>query len=215
MTSGRYSAGIPVPSRRWHRRRAIVGKIDVGLKRPVPASAHTRPFPLHQRRQPKYNPPMATKPASNAPGDRVIAVNRRARHDYFIEDRFEAGLALQGWEVRSLRSGRAQIAEAYVVVRGGEIWLLGARIQPLPSASTHVVPDPDRTRKLLLHRREIDRLIGAVERKGYTLVPLRLYWKHGRAKLEIGLALGKRKHDKRETEKERDWQRQKQRLLRQ
>ncbi|NIR58555.1 MAG: SsrA-binding protein SmpB [Gammaproteobacteria bacterium] len=144
----------------------------------------------------------------------MIAVNRRARHDYFIEERIEAGLELEGWEVRSLRSGRAQIAEAYVVIKRGEAWLLGAHVAPLPSASTHIVPDPARTRKLLLHRREIDRLIGAVERKGYTLVPLQLYWKRGRAKLEIGLAKGKRKHDKRETEKQRDWEREKQRVMR-
>jgi SsrA-binding protein len=146
--------------------------------------------------------------------DPVIAVNRKARHDFFIEDRLEAGLELQGWEVRSLRTGRAQIAEAYVVIRKSEVWLLGATISPLPSASTHIVPDPTRTRRLLLHRGEIDRLIGAVERKGYTLVPLRLYWKRGRAKLEVGVARGKRKHDKRESEKEKDWERQKQRLMR-
>jgi len=144
----------------------------------------------------------------------VIAVNRRARHDFFIEERLEAGLELEGWEVGSLRAGRAQIAEAYVVLKRGEAWLLGGHIPPLASASTHVNPDPSRTRKLLLHRREIDRLVGAVERKGYTLVPLQLYWKRGRAKLEIGLARGKRKHDKRETERERDWERQKQRVMR-
>ncbi len=146
--------------------------------------------------------------------DPVIAVNRKARHDYFIEDRLEAGLELQGWEVRSLRAGRAQIAEAYVIVRDNQVWLLGSMIPPLPSASTHIQPDATRTRRLLLHRREIDRLIGAVERRGYTLIPLRLYWRRGRAKLEIGLARGKRKHDKRQAEKEKDWQRQKQRLLR-
>lgn len=146
--------------------------------------------------------------------DPVIAVNRKARHDFFIEDRLEAGIELQGWEVRSLRAGRAQIAEAYVVIRNSQIWLLGAMIPPLPSASTHVQPDSTRTRRLLLHRLEIDRLTGAVERRGYTLVPLRLYWKRGRAKLEIGVARGKRKHDKRQDEKEKDWQRQKQRIMR-
>jgi len=147
-------------------------------------------------------------------GGNVIAVNRRARHDYHIEERYEAGLELRGWEVSSLRNGRAQIAEAYVVLKKGEAWLLGAHIPPLPSASTHILPDPTRTRRLLLHRREIDRLIGATERRGYTLIPLQLYWKRGRAKLEIGLAKGKRKHDKREDEKQRDWERQKQRLMR-
>lgn len=155
-----------------------------------------------------------SKEKSKKDSGNVIAVNRRARHDFFIEERLEAGLELAGWEVRSLRSGRAQIAEAYVVLKRGEAWLLGGHVPPLPSASTHVHPDPSRTRKLLLHRREIDRLVGAVERKGYTLVPLQLYWKRGRAKLEIGLAKGKQKHDKRETEKERDWERQKQRIMR-
>lgn len=154
------------------------------------------------------------KKSNKGAGGNVVAVNRRARHDYFIEDRIEAGIALEGWEVRSLRSGRAQIAEGYVVLRKGEAWLLGAHIPPLPSASTHVVTDPIRTRKLLLHRHEIDRLIGATERKGYTLVPLQLYWQRGRAKLEIGLAKGKRKHDKREAEKEKDWQRERDRLMR-
>ncbi len=154
------------------------------------------------------------KKSNKGAGDNVVAVNRRARHDYFIEERIEAGLALQGWEVRSLRSGRAQIAEAYVVMRRGEAWLLGAHIPPLPSASTHVITDATRTRKLLMHRHEIDKLIGATERRGYTVVPLQLYWQRGRAKLEIGLAKGKRKHDKREAEKEKDWERDRQRLLR-
>jgi SsrA-binding protein len=143
----------------------------------------------------------------------TIALNKQATHDYFIEDRYEAGLALQGWEVKSLRAGRAQLKESYVLVKNGEAWLLGAHISPLPTASTHIYPDPLRTRKLLLHREEIDKLIGAVERKGYTLVPLAIYWKQGHIKLEIGLAKGKRAFDKRATEKERDWQREKQRLL--
>jgi len=143
-----------------------------------------------------------------------IAVNRRARHDYHIEARYEAGLELQGWEVRSLRAGRAQIAEAYVILRKGECWLLGGHIPPLPSASTHIAPDARRTRRLLLHRGEIDRLIGATERRGYTVIPLQLYWKRGRAKLEIGLGKGKRKHDKRQDEKDKDWERRRQRLMR-
>jgi SsrA-binding protein len=145
---------------------------------------------------------------------RVIAENRRARFDYFIEERFEAGLALEGWEVKSMRAGRAQLAEAYVYVRNGEAFLIGAHLSPLRTTSTHKIADPVRTRKLLLHRKEIDRLIGAVERRGYTVVPLELYWKHGRAKLQIGLAKGKKQHDKRATEKERDWQRDKARLMR-
>lgn len=144
---------------------------------------------------------------------RSIAVNRKARHDYFIEERFEAGLALEGWEVKSLRAGRAQVTESYVHLRDGEAWLLGAHITPLNTASTHVHPDPTRTRKLLLHRHEIDRLVGAVERKGFTLVPLDLHWSRGRAKIEIGLAKGKKQHDKRATRKEQDWQRQKARIL--
>ena len=144
----------------------------------------------------------------------AIAVNRKARHDYFIEDREEAGLALTGWEVKSLRAGRAQIAESYVILRNAEAWLLGAHIAPLSSASTHVEADPTRTRKLLLHRHQLDHLAGAVERRGYTLVPLRLYWKGGRAKLEIGLARGKKQHDKRAAEKERTWRRDQARLLR-
>ncbi|MDH3980182.1 MAG: SsrA-binding protein SmpB [Gammaproteobacteria bacterium] len=144
----------------------------------------------------------------------TIALNKKARHDYFIEDRFEAGLALQGWEVKSLREGRVQLTDSYIIIQNNEAWLFGFHIAPLLSASTHVTPDPTRTRKLLLHRRELDRLIGAVERKGYTLVPLALYWKKGKAKLEIALAHGKQAHDKRATEKNRDWQREKQRLMR-
>ncbi|MBT8137213.1 MAG: SsrA-binding protein SmpB [Gammaproteobacteria bacterium] len=151
------------------------------------------------------------KPADKAPPP--IARNKRARHDYFIEDNFEAGIVLEGWEVKSLRAGKAQLSESYVLVKNNEIWLFGAHITPLPTASTHVHPDPTRTRKLLMNRGEIDRLIGAVERKGKTLVPLTLYWKKGRAKLEIGLATGKKQHDKRATQKDRDWQRQKQRML--
>jgi len=145
---------------------------------------------------------------------KLIAENRRARHDYSIEDRYEAGLMLMGWEVKSMRAGKAQIAEGYVVIRGSEIWLIGAHITPLSSASTHVITDPVRARKLLLNRAEIDKLVGAVERSGYTIVPLELYWKSGRAKLRIGLAKGKKQHDKRATEKDRDWQRDKARVLR-
>ncbi|MFO1376124.1 MAG: SsrA-binding protein SmpB [Steroidobacteraceae bacterium] len=143
----------------------------------------------------------------------TVALNRRARHDYFIEDRYEAGLALQGWEVKALRAGRLQLSEGYVLLRNGEAWLFGAHISPLPTASTHLLPDPTRSRKLLLHRRQIDALVGAVDRKGYALVPLAVYWKDGRAKLEIGLAKGKKQHDKRADEKDRDWKREKARLL--
>jgi SsrA-binding protein len=143
----------------------------------------------------------------------TIAVNKRARHEFFIEESFEAGIVLEGWEVKSLRAGRAQLTEGYVHLRSGEAWLLGAHITPLATASTHIRPDPTRTRKLLLHRQQLDRLLGAVERKGYTLVPLKLYFKQGRAKLEIGLAKGKKQHDKRATRKEQDWQREKGRLL--
>ncbi len=144
----------------------------------------------------------------------TIALNKRARHEYSIEDRFEAGLVLLGWEVKSLRAGRINFGDSYAIVKNGELFLFGAQIQPLDTVSTHVVAEPMRTRKLLLNRLEIDRLLGAVERKGYTLVPTAMYWKAGRAKVELGLARGKQSHDKRETEKERDWQRERQRLLR-
>jgi SsrA-binding protein len=152
------------------------------------------------------------KPTPDAPPP-PIALNKRARHEYFIEETYDAGLSLQGWEVKSLRAGRAQIAEAYVLVKDGEAFLFGAHVAPLPTTSTHVVADPTRTRKLLLQRSELNRLIGAVERKGYTLVPLRMHWRNGKAKLEIGLAKGKKAHDKRATEKDRDWAREKSRLL--
>jgi SsrA-binding protein len=147
------------------------------------------------------------------PATSQIAQNRKAWHDYFIEQKFEAGMALTGWEVKSLRAGRAQLKEAYVVVENGEIYLIGAHISPLPSASTHVHPDPVRKRKLLLHREEISKLIGSVERRGYTLVPLSLYWKKGRAKIEIGLAKGKQAHDKRESIKKRETERELARVL--
>jgi SsrA-binding protein len=143
-----------------------------------------------------------------------IVDNRKAYHDYFVEEKFEAGIALEGWEVKSSRAGRAQIKEAYVVVKDGELVLLGAHVSPLPTASTHIKPDPTRTRKLLMHRQEISRLVGKVERAGYTLTPLDLHYNKGRIKLEIGLAKGKKQYDKREAEKERDWNREKQRLLR-
>ncbi len=143
----------------------------------------------------------------------TIVVNKRARHDYFIEDRFEAGVALEGWEVKSLRAGRVQLDQGYILLKHGEAWLFGALITPLQTVSTHINPDPQRNRKLLLHARELNKLIGHVERKGYTLIPLSLYWKNNRVKLELGLAKGKKLHDKRASEKERDWERQKQHLL--
>jgi len=152
--------------------------------------------------------------AKTEPPNRLIAENRKARSDYFIEERYEAGLALQGWEVKALRAGRAQLTEGYVYLRDGEAFLIGAHISPLPTASTHVKADPVRTRKLLLHRNQLQHLIGSIERRGYTLVPLELYWKNGRAKLEVGLAKSKKQHDKRAVEKDRDWQRDKARLLR-
>jgi SsrA-binding protein len=143
-----------------------------------------------------------------------IVENKKAFHDYFIEERFEAGLVLEGWEAKAIRAGRAQLKEAYVVVKGGEIFLIGAHISPLTSASTHVSPDPVRTRKLLLHTEEIQRLIGKVERAGYALIPLNLHYTKGRIKLEVGLARGKKQHDKRDTEKKREWEREKARLMR-
>lgn len=143
-----------------------------------------------------------------------IVENKKAFHDYFIEERFEAGLVLEGWEVKAIRAGRAQLKEAYVVLRGEEVFLIGAHISPLPTASTHIHPDPVRSRKLLLHAEEIRKLIGKVERAGYALVPLDLHYAKGRIKLAIGLARGKKQFDKRETEKKRDWEREKQRLMR-
>ena len=143
-----------------------------------------------------------------------IVDNKKAFHDYFIEDRYEAGLVLEGWEVKAIRAGRAQLKESYVVVKRGEVFLLGAHITPLLSASTHIHPDPVRTRKLLLHAEEISKLIGKVERAGYTLVPLDLHYNKGRVKLSVGLAKGKKQHDKRDAEKERDWVREKARLMR-
>ena len=154
-----------------------------------------------------------TKPKTSE-GPKTIAENRRARFDYFIEERYEAGLVLEGWEVKALRAGKAQITESHVFVRDGEVFWIGAHINPLKTTSTHVIADPARTRKLLLNHSEIAHLIGAVERKGYTIVPLELYWQRGKAKIRIGLAKGKKQHDKRETEKERDWTRDKARLLR-
>lgn len=155
-----------------------------------------------------------SKPKTKDKPAATIALNRKAKHDYFIEQRLEAGLVLTGWEVKALRGGKGRITEAYVIIKDGEAFLLGAHIQPLPSASSHVQPDPTRTRKLLLHEREIAHLIGATEQKGYTVVPLAMYWKRGNAKLEIALAKGKAKYDKRQDKKSKDWQRQKERLLR-
>jgi len=142
-----------------------------------------------------------------------IVDNRKAFHDFFVEERFEAGLALEGWEVKSIRAGRVHLKEAYVIIRGAELYLFGAHVTPLAAASTHVHPDPVRSRKLLMHAGEIAKLIGKVERAGYTLVPLDLHYKGGRIKLEIGLAKGKKQYDKRATEREREWQREKQRLI--
>ena len=149
-----------------------------------------------------------------ANGGGTIALNKRARHEYHLDERHEAGRALQGWELKSIRAGRANITEAYAVIRDGELFLFGAQMTPLISASTHVVADERRTRKLLLHRREIDILIGKVQRDGYTLIPTALYWKGNKVKAEVALAKGKQTHDKREASKERDWNREKQRVLR-
>lgn len=155
-----------------------------------------------------------SKPDKSEDTDRMIAVNRRARHDYFIEDRYEAGLVLQGWEVKAMRAGRAQIAEAYVTLKNGEAFLIGAHITPLRQTCTHEIADAIRTRKLLMHERELATLIGKVERAGYTLVPLDLHWEKGRVKLEVGLGKGKKQHDKRADIKERDWEREKGRVMR-
>ena len=145
--------------------------------------------------------------------DNTIARNKKARFEYYVEDKFEAGLVLEGWEVKSLRAGNIQINDSYILLKDREAFLFGALITPLPTASTHVRPDPQRTRKLLLNRVEINRLASAVERHGYTVIPLTMYWKNGRAKLAIGVAKGKKNHDKRQTERDRDWQLQKERLM--
>ena len=158
---------------------------------------------------------MAKKPGKDkANSTGTIAQNKRARHEYHLEEHYEAGMALQGWEVKAIRAGRANITEAYAVVRKGEIYLFGAQITPLIMASSHVIADAHRTRKLLLHRREIDQLVGRVQRDGYTLVPTALYWSGSKVKAELALAKGKQTHDKREASKERDWNREKQRVLR-
>jgi len=156
---------------------------------------------------------MSKKHKKIQPAGKTIALNKKALHDYFIEERLEAGLQLQGWEVKSLRAHRGQLVDSYVVFKHGEAWLLGAHIPALESASTHVNPEPDRTRKLLLHRKELNKLQTHIAQKGYTIVALALYWKNSRAKVEIGMAKGKKQHDKRAVLKERDWNRQKQRLL--
>ena len=143
-----------------------------------------------------------------------IAQNRKAFHNYFVEERYEAGLSLEGWEVKAIRAGRVQLGDAYVLVRKGELWLVGAHIAPLPTVSTHFVPDPMRSRKLLMRGEEIQRLIGKVEQRGYTLIPLDMHYRKGRIKLEIALGRGKLKHDKRAAERDREWERDKQRLLR-
>ena len=144
----------------------------------------------------------------------TIALNKRARHEYHLEDRYEAGMALQGWELKAIRAGRANIGESYAIIRDGELFLFGAQITPLIQASTHVIADAHRTRKLLLHRAEIDTLVGRVQRDGYTVVPTALYWKGNKIKIEIALAKGKQKHDKRDAERDRDWARDKQRVMR-
>jgi SsrA-binding protein len=143
-----------------------------------------------------------------------IVENKKAFHDYFIEQRYEAGMVLEGWEVKAIRAGRAQLKEAYVIIKDDALHLIGAHISPLTAASTHINPDPTRTRKLLMHAAEIKRLIGSVERAGYTLIPINLHYKGGRVKLEVGLAKGKKQHDKRQDEKEKDWKREQQRLIR-
>ncbi len=156
---------------------------------------------------------MGKKKTKSGSPSSTIVLNKKSRHDYILEDRFEAGLVLEGWEVKSLRAGHVQIRDSYVQLKDNEAWLFGAVITPLQTASTHINPDLRRSRKLLLHRGELNRLIGAVERKGYSLIPTAMYWKKGRAKLEIALAKGKKLHDKRASEKDRDWSRQKQRIM--
>lgn len=153
------------------------------------------------------------KQKNNESKSNTIVLNKKARHDYFIEDKYEAGMVLEGWEVKSLRAGKVQLNESYVFVKEGECFLSGCMITPLPTASTHIKPEQRRTRKLLLHKQEINKLVGMVERKGYTLIATAMYWSKGKVKLEIAVGRGKKAHDKRATEKDRDWQRQKQRIM--
>lgn len=150
---------------------------------------------------------------TSAGGRKTIAVNKRARFEYHIEERIEAGVALEGWEVKSLREGRIEFSDSYVLLKNNEAFLFGCLINPLPTASTHITPDPTRTRRLLLHRREIDRLTGLVDRKGRTVIPTAMYFSRGRVKVEIGVATGKKQHDKRKVQKDRDWGRQKARIM--
>jgi len=194
----------------------IVGDFAVPLNRTwADVYNEALPDPSRQRtgQQDTAQAAMAKKGKAKKTPDNTIALNKKALHDYFIEEQFEAGLVLEGWEVKSLRAGRIQLKESYVTIKDGEAWLFGAHISPLPTASTHINPQPLRTRKLLLHRNELSKLIGALERKGYTLVPISMYWQRGRAKIKIGLAKGKKQYDKRAVERERDWQREKQRLF--
>ena len=153
------------------------------------------------------------QPSSNK--GKTIAVNKRARFEYYIEERLEAGISLEGWEVKSLREGRVQFADSYVLLKDNEAFLFGCLVNPLPTVSSHTKPDPTRTRKLLLRRKEIDRLKGSVDRKGKTVIPTAMYWSRGRVKVEIGIATGKRQHDKRKVQKDRDWERQKSRIMKQ
>jgi SsrA-binding protein len=172
---------------------------------PAPSTRPTAP-------PPGARPPKSAAAAKPAPA--LIAENRRARFDYHIEERYEAGMVLSGWEIKAIRAGQVQLTDGYVVIRNGELFLIGCRINALRSASTHVNPEADRTKKLLMHKAEIRRLVGKVEQKGFTLVPLNLHYKGGRVKCEIALAKGKAQHDKRETEKQRDWEKEKGRLMR-
>lgn len=174
----------------------------------IQSSLSTRDIDAYNRVMAKKN-----KKAKSKRGSSTIAQNKKARFDYFIEENYEAGIVLEGWEVKSLREGRVQLVDSYVIIKSGEAWLLGAHMSPLLSASTHIHPDPTRSRKLLLHRHELSRLIVATEQKGYTLIALALYWSKGKVKVDIGVAKGKQSHDKRAVEKDRDWSREKQRFL--
>lgn len=173
--------------------------------------AHIATNNAAERPETPYNRPMSKKKPSNPD---TIAVNKRATYEYFIEEKYEAGIALEGWEVKAIRAGKISLGDAYIYIRNTEAFLIGVHITPLITASTHVLTDATRTRKLLLHRKQLTHLIGAIERKGHTCVPLRFYWNRGRVKCEIALVKGKQNHDKRDAEKNRDWQREKGRLMR-
>jgi SsrA-binding protein len=201
----------------------VVTSSSPGQAKPQSSSGTPNPEPVFSDSRPETNPlryhgapaRVITKESMTKQSSSTIALNKRAKFEFHLEERLEAGIALEGWEVKALREGKVQFGDSYVLLKNGEAFLFGCLITPLPSVSTHFTPDPTRTRRLLLHRREIDRLIGLVERKGQTIVPTAMYWKKGNVKVEIAVASGKKQHDKRRAQKDKDWERKKSRILKQ